>query len=160
MKSKWIENNKVCLISVLFFSCNYNLKQLFFLSAGDSLKSLEDDAPPKEGVGGGSETTEGGNNLKDNENGSVEKDTSVNSVGNTDTPTKSSKLSIFGSKDKKDKSDKNASDKDNNSKMPLGLGGKPKGASSDGFDGKSINFFIIIVIVFVKKSMWTSPIRM
>jgi len=102
--------------------------------AGDSLKSLEDDAPPKEGVGGGSETTEGGNNLKDNENGSVEKDTSVNSVGNTDTPTKSSKLSIFGSKDKKDKSDKNASDKDNNSKMPLGLGGKPKGASSDGFD--------------------------
>ena len=120
-----------------FFSCNYNLKQPFFLSAGDSLKSLEDDAPPKEGVGGGSETTEGGNNLKDNENGSVEKDTSVNSVGNTDTPTKSSKLSIFGSKDKKDKSDKNASDKDNNSKMPLGLGGKPKGASSDGFDGKS-----------------------
>merc|ERR1711890_217996 len=54
--------------------------------------------------------------------------------GNTDTPTKSSKLSIFGSKDKKDKTDKNASDKDNNSKMPLGLGGKPKGASSDGFD--------------------------
>ena len=115
--------------------CSTFLNEFFFLSAGDSLKSLEDDAPPKEGVGGGSETTEGGNHLKDNENGSVEKDTSVNSVGNTDTPTKSSKLSIFGSKDKKDKSDKNASDKDN--KMPLGLGGKPKGASSDGFDGKS-----------------------
>ena len=124
--------------NALSISSKYILKRIyFFLSAGDSLKSLEDDAPPKEGVGGGSETTEGGNHLKDNENGSVEKDTSVNSVGNTDTPTKSSKLSIFGSKDKKDKSDKNASDKDNNSKMPLGLGGKPKGASSDGFDGKS-----------------------
>ena len=127
---------------VIFVSSKYILKH-FFLSAGDSLKSLEDDAPPKEGVGGGSETTEGGNHLKDNENGSVEKDTSVNSVGNTDTPTKSSKLSIFGSKDKKDKSDKNASDKDN--KMPLGLGGKPKGASSDGFDGKSQIIFRVFL---------------
>ena len=135
----WFQN---LLIAKIFdpgsVSSEYCLKHIYFsLSAGDPLKSLEDDAPPKEGVGGGSETTEGGNHLKDSENGSVEKDTSVNSVGNTDTPTKSSKLSIFGSKDKKDKSDKNASDKDNNSKMPLGLGGKPKGASSDGFDGKS-----------------------
>ena len=97
---------------------------LFYFSAGDSFKSLEDDASPKEGgVGGGSETKDGVG-VKDNENGTVEKDSA-----NAETPTKSSKLSIFGSKDKK--SDKNAID---NSKMPLGLGGKPK--PSDGFDGK------------------------
>ena len=119
-----------------------NVSIHLFLSAGDSFKSLEDDAAPnKEGVGGGSETKDGvgGTHLKDNENGTVvEKDSSALNVANTDTPTKSSKLSIFGSKDKKDKADKN--DKDNNSKMPLGLGGKPKGASSDGFDGKFQSF--------------------
>ena len=105
------------------------------LAAGDSFKSLEDDAAPKDGVGGGGSETKdgvGGTHLKDNENGTVEKDSST---ANAETPTKSSKLSIFGSKDKnKDKADKNALD--NNSKMPLGLGGKPKTGSSDGFDGK------------------------
>ena len=123
---------------------------LHFFPAGDSFKSLEDDAAPKEGVGGGSETKDGvgGTHLKDNENGTVEKDSST---ANAETPTKSSKLSIFGSKDKKDKADKNASDKDNNSKMPLGLGGKPKGASSDGFDGKSINSLLLLSLFLVEK---------
>ena len=115
---------------------NPNNSQLS-LAAGDSFKSLEDDAAPKDGVGGGGSETKdgvGGTHLKDNENGTVEKDSST---ANAETPTKSSKLSIFGSKDKnKDKADKNALD--NNSKMPLGLG-KPK-SSSDGFDGKWFYF--------------------
>lgn len=97
---------------------------LSYFSAGDSFKSLEDDASPKEGVVGGGSETKDGVGVKDNENGTVEKDSA-----NAETPTKSSKLSIFGSKDKK--ADKNNVD---NSKMPLGLGGKPK--PSDGFDGK------------------------
>ena len=81
--------------------------------------------------------------MKDNENGTVEKDLST---ANAETPTKSSKLSIFGSKDKnKDKTDKNALE---NSKMPLGLGGKPK--TSDGFDGKC-NYFLLSV--FILKSI-------
>ena len=116
-----------------------------YFSAGDSFKSLEDDAAPKEGGGGGGNGTKdgvGGTSLKDNENNgtTVEKESPTINVpstaANAETPTKSSKLSIFGSKDKKDKADKNASDKDNSSKMPLGLGGKPKGATSDGYDGK------------------------
>ena len=77
--------------------------------------------------------------MKDNENGTVEKDLST---ANAETPTKSSKLSIFGSKDKnKDKTDKNALE---NSKMPLGLGGKPK--TSDGFDGKC-NYFLLSLFI-------------
>ena len=105
---------------------------LLFLSfsAGNSFKSVEDgnEVEGEDGVGGGA-------NVKDNENGSIEKDSPTTAPANAETPTKSSKLSIFGSKDKKDKADKN--DKDKDSKMPLGLGGKPKGAtSSDGFDGK------------------------
>ena len=107
---------------------------LFLFSAADSLKSVEDDTTPKDAVDGGTNEAKdgvGGKNLKDGENGAVE------TTANAETPTKSSKLSIFGSKDKKDKADKNASDKDKSTNMPLGLGGKPKGASSDGFDGKS-----------------------
>ena len=104
-------------------------------SAGNSFKSVEDDAAPGSG-NGGEDGVGGGANIKDNENGSIEKDSPTTApVTNAETPTKSSKLSIFGSKDKKDKADKNAPDKDS-SKMPLGLGGKPKGATSDGFDGK------------------------
>ena len=107
-------------------------------SAGNSFKSLEDDAASKDGCGNGAEDgVGGGGNIKDNENGSIEKDSPTTAPAtNAETPTKSSKLSIFGSKDKKDKADKNDKEKDS-SKMPLGLGGKPKGAtSSDGFDGK------------------------
>ena len=107
---------------------------LFYFSAGDSFKSLEDDASPKEGVVGGGSETKDGVGVKDNENGTIEKDSA-----NAETPTKSSKLSIFGSKDK-NKADKNALD--SNSKMPLGLGGKPK--PSDGFDGKWYLIFIFI----------------
>lgn len=109
--------------------------------AGDSFKSVEDDTAPKDAVDGGTNGAKdgvGGKNLKDGENGAVEKDSpsiNVPSTANAETPTKSSKLSIFGSKDKKDKADKNASDKDKSTNMPLGLGGKPKGATSDGFDG-------------------------
>ena len=124
----------LCKTPFITIAC-LSIKFHFIFSAGDSFKSLEDDAAPKEGVGGGGSETKdgvGGTHLKDNENGTVEKDSST---ANAETPTKSSKLSIFGSKDKnKDKADKNAID--NNSKMPLGLGGKPKTGSSDGFDGK------------------------
>ena len=122
--------------------------------AGNSFRSLEEDAATKDGtdkdgadgdgVGGGG--SGGGSNNKDNENGSTVVENTKESpvTTNAETPTKSSKLSIFGSKDKKDKSN---SDKD---KMPLGLGGaKQKGgggasSSGEGFDGKCCYIFCLL----------------